>query len=59
MSKEIFKAAMDAIINGDAQQAADTARQGLDEGIAPLDLMDKGFTWDANAGKVLKLLEKV
>lgn len=34
---------MDAIIKGDAQKAADTARQGLDEGIEPLELMDKGF----------------
>jgi trimethylamine corrinoid protein len=43
MSGKIFKAAMDAIIKGDAQRAVDTARQGLDEGIAPLDMMDKGF----------------
>ena len=34
---------MEAIIKGDAQQAVDTARQGLDDGIAPLELMDKGF----------------
>ena len=34
---------MEAIIKGDAQKAADTARQGLDEGIDPLELMDKGF----------------
>ena len=43
MSEKIFAAAMDAIIKGDAQKAADTARQGLDEGIEPLELMDKGF----------------
>lgn len=43
MSKDIFKAAMEAIIKGDAQMAADTARRGLDAGIAPLDLMDQGF----------------
>lgn len=34
---------MDAIINGDAQKAVDTASQGLDAGIAPLELMEKGF----------------
>ena len=43
MSEKIFAAAMEAIIKGDAQKAADTARQGLDEGIDPLELMDKGF----------------
>ena len=43
MSDKIFAAAMEAIVKGDAQKAADTARQGLDEGIAPLELMDKGF----------------
>jgi trimethylamine corrinoid protein len=43
MSKEIFAAARDAIITGDAQKAVDTARQGLDDGIEPLELMDKGF----------------
>ena len=43
MSEKIFAAAMEAIIKGDAGKAADTARQGLDEGIAPLELMDKGF----------------
>ena len=43
MSNDIFAAAMNAIIKGDSQKAADTAKRGLDEGIAPLELMDKGF----------------
>jgi len=43
MNEIIFKAAMEAILNGDAQAAVDAARRGLDAGIDPLSLMDRGF----------------
>jgi trimethylamine corrinoid protein len=43
MSEEIFKRAKEAIIKGDADEAAQLARQGLDEGIAGIDLINKGF----------------
>jgi len=43
MSDKIFKAAMDAVIKGDAQMAIDAANRGLDAGVAPLELMEKGF----------------
>jgi len=43
MSEEIFEQAKEAIINGDAEAAADLARKGLDQGIPGLDLIDKGF----------------
>lgn len=43
MSNDIFEAAKQAIIKGEAQAAVDAARRGLDAGIAPLELMDNGF----------------
>lgn len=43
MSEKIFQEAFDAIVNGEADKASDAARRGLDEGIDPLVLMDKGF----------------
>ena len=43
MSAKIFKEAIEAILKGDTCRATDIARQGLDEGLNPLELMDKGF----------------
>ena len=43
MSEKIFQEAFDAIVNGQADKATDTAKRGLDEGVDPLVLMDKGF----------------
>jgi trimethylamine corrinoid protein len=43
MSEKTLAEAAKAIINGDADKASDLAKQGLDEGIEPLDLLDQGF----------------
>ncbi len=43
MSEEIFERAKETIIKGDADTAAELARQGLDKGIAGIDLINKGF----------------
>jgi trimethylamine corrinoid protein len=43
MADTIFEEAIEAILNGDADKAAEIAKKGLDEGTDPLDLMDKGF----------------
>jgi len=42
LDKTLAEAA-EAIISGDAKRAAEVAKRGLDEGIEPLALMDKGF----------------
>jgi len=43
MTEEIFERSKEAIIKGDAETAAELARQGLDKGIAGIDLINKGF----------------
>ncbi len=43
MADTIFEEAIEAILNGDADKAAEIAKKGLDEGTDPLELMDKGF----------------
>ena len=43
MSEKIFKEAFDAIVKGDADSATDVAKKGLDKGLDPLELMDKGY----------------
>jgi trimethylamine corrinoid protein len=43
MSEKIFQEALDAIVKGDADKATAIAKRGLDEGLDPLILMDKGF----------------
>jgi trimethylamine corrinoid protein len=43
MSEKTFEAAAKTIINGDAGNAAELAKQGLDEGIEPLILLEQGF----------------
>ena len=43
MAETIFEEAIEAILNGKADKAAEIAKRGLDEGTDPLELMDKGF----------------
>ena len=43
MSEKTFEEAAKAIIDGNAENAADMAKRGLDEGIDPLTLLDQGF----------------
>ena len=48
MSEKTFDAAAKAIIDGNAETAADLAKRGLDEGIEPLTLLNKGFVSGIN-----------
>ena len=43
MSEKTLAEAAKAVINGDAEKAAELAKRGLDEGINPLNLLDQGF----------------
>ena len=43
MSDELFAKMAQAIIDGEAEDAAALAQEGLDAGIAPGDILDKGF----------------
>ncbi|MHC4883322.1 MAG: corrinoid protein [Planctomycetota bacterium] len=43
MTQNIFEEAIKAIVAGDPDKATELAKRGLDEGIAPLDLMSDGF----------------
>ena len=43
MTQEIYAAAIEAILQGDVEKAAEVAGRGLDEGVDPLDLMSNGF----------------
>jgi trimethylamine corrinoid protein len=43
MTQKIFEEAIKAIVDGDPDKATELAQRGLDEGIAPLDLMNSGF----------------
>jgi trimethylamine corrinoid protein len=43
MSEELFEAAKATIVAGDETKAVEVARQGLDQGIDPLALMNQGF----------------
>lgn len=43
MTEKTFAEAAKAIIDGNADNAADLAKRGLDEGIDPLTLLDQGF----------------
>ena len=43
MTENIFEEAIEAILKGDADKAVEVAKRGIDEGLEPLDLMDKGF----------------
>jgi corrinoid protein of di/trimethylamine methyltransferase len=44
MSDELFKRMAQAVIDGEAEDAATLARQALDEGVDPLEAINKGFT---------------
>jgi corrinoid protein of di/trimethylamine methyltransferase len=44
MSEELFKQMAQAVIDGDDEEAAALAQQGLDEGVDPLEAINKGFT---------------
>ena len=43
MTQEIYAAAIEAILQGDVEKAAEVAGRGLDEGVDPLELMSNGF----------------
>jgi trimethylamine corrinoid protein len=43
MAQEIFAAAIEAILQGDVEKAAEVAGRGLDAGVDPLELMANGF----------------
>jgi trimethylamine corrinoid protein len=43
MSEKLFEEAIEAILKGDTDKATEVAKRGLDEGLNPLELMDKGF----------------
>ena len=43
MTSEIYETAIEAVVNGDTELAAATAKKGLAEGIKPLQLLDEGF----------------
>jgi corrinoid protein of di/trimethylamine methyltransferase len=43
MSDELFKAMAQSVIDGEPEQAEELARRAIEEGISPLDALDKGF----------------
>ena len=43
MSEELFKQMAQAVIDGEEEDAAALAQQALDEGVAPLDAINKGY----------------
>ena len=43
MTEKIFEEATEAIVDGKADKAVELAKRGIDEGIDPLVLMEKGF----------------
>lgn len=43
MTSKIYEAAIEAIVNGDAALATEIAKNGLNEGIEPLELLNQGF----------------
>ncbi len=44
MSEELFKRMAQAVIDGDDEEAKVLAQQALDEGVAPLEAINNGFT---------------
>ena len=43
MSEELYELMKQTVIDGEAEEAAALAQQGLDAGLAPGDILDKGF----------------
>jgi trimethylamine corrinoid protein len=43
MSEEIFESAIQAIVEGKADEALEVAKKGLGEGVDPLELLNQGF----------------
>ncbi len=43
MSKGIYEAALNAILNGDAEAAKELAKKALGEGLDPVDMINNGF----------------
>lgn len=43
MTEKLFEEALEAILKGDAEKATQVAKQGIDQGLDLLELMDKGF----------------
>ena len=43
MSEGIFESAIEVIVKGNGQEALEVAKKGLDAGIDPIELMNKGF----------------
>ena len=41
--EKILKAMKEAIIDGDADEAADLAKKAIEEGINPLDALENGY----------------
>jgi len=48
MSEELFNAMRQSVIDGDTDQAAALARQALDQGIDPLEAINKGYVLGVN-----------
>ena len=48
MSEELFKAMAQSVVDGDADQAVELARQALAHGIPPLDAINQGFVIGVN-----------
>ncbi|MGC9335724.1 MAG: cobalamin B12-binding domain-containing protein [Anaerolineae bacterium] len=44
MSEELYKQMAQAVIDGDDEEAAALAQKALDQGVAPLEAINKGFT---------------
>ena len=43
MSEELYELMKQTVIDGEAEEAAALAQQGLDAGLPPGDILDKGF----------------
>ncbi len=44
MSEELYEKAAESILNADAEAAEEIAKESLDKGIDPLDMIENGFT---------------